>query len=108
MSLSMPSTLLHSVTGEINEVPFFIDEKMVDEACLPRSGRSLGQVFPVREHVDERRLPHVASTIKAYSGLVGAGHFSMSVLLTKNSAFEIFMLCKRMKNKNSFRQLKIK
>jgi hypothetical protein len=42
-------------------------------------------------------LPTLLLPMKAYSGIVGAGHFSMLVLLTKKAAWEICMQCKRMK-----------
>lgn len=43
-------TLWHfgkAISGKIDDIPFFVDEKMIYESCLSGSGRCLAEVFVV-------------------------------------------------------------
>jgi len=49
------------VTGQIDDIPLIVDKEMIDEQCFSRCGTGLGQGFAPCEHVDERRLAHIAA-----------------------------------------------
>ena len=57
-----------SVTGQVHQIPFFVDEKMVDEERFARCGRCHGQLRVAGEHVDEARLAHVRTSDEGVFG----------------------------------------
>lgn len=60
-----------AVAGQIHDIPFVIDRKMVDQLRLAGSAGGLGQLFITGKHVDQGRLPHIASSDKSIFGPVG-------------------------------------
>ena len=57
-----------AIAGKVDEIPGLVDEEVVDEHRLARSGRGHGQLGLAGEHVDEARLAHVGA---AYEGIFG-------------------------------------
>ena len=41
---------------------------MIDGLCLARGRRSLGQILPAYQHIDERRLAHIRAPNKGKLG----------------------------------------
>ena len=62
-----------AVSGEVDEIPFVVDDEMVDEQRLTGSGGSLCQAFVVAKHVDETRLADIASSDEGKLRLVVFG-----------------------------------
>lgn len=63
-------TLCESISGQIDKIPLFVDNEMVDEECLSGCGRGLREILMPAQHIDERRFPDVASPYEGIFGLV--------------------------------------
>ena len=50
-----------TVAGEVDEIPAVVDEEMVDELGLARSGRGHRELALPRQHVDKGRFAHVGA-----------------------------------------------
>jgi len=65
-----------AISGQIDQVPFAVDLKMVDQTGLSGCPRHLGQPVAPREHVDQRRLAHVAAADEGNVAQVVLGHLT--------------------------------
>ena len=62
-----------AIAREIDQEPLLIYKEMVDENGLAGSGRRLGQLAMIGEHVDETGFAHVASAYEGIFRQVGLG-----------------------------------
>ena len=51
-----------AVARQVDQIPAVVDAEVVDEPRLAGGRRDLGQPLAAGEHVDERRLAHVAAS----------------------------------------------
>jgi len=65
--------LCKAISRQIHDIPFVIDDKMVQQLRFARSIGGLGQFFVVGEHVDEGGFSHIAAADKGIFWLVGLG-----------------------------------
>lgn len=74
-----------TIAREIHKVPFFVDDKMIDEHRLARRRTGLGQLGMVGKHIDKAALAHVATTNEGVLRQATGG-----TLLHQGTADEVF------------------
>ena len=57
-----------AVPGQIDEIPIFVDEEVIDAHGLAWCGRGEGEVFPFCQGIDERGFAYVASSDEGIFG----------------------------------------
>ena len=72
-----------SKTGKVDEVPSFVDHKVIDQLCFAWCRTRFGKAFLVDHLIDEGRLTHIGPAHKGKFGFVGGRQLRIMLCAAK-------------------------
>ena len=94
------TTLCIAVAWEIDDVPLFVDEEMVDAHGFARGGGGECQILPASEGIDERGFAYVASSDEGVFGTSVDRALGMGWLRANVGGGVYFRRCIRLSQKD--------